>query len=76
MNQAFCKVRGGHGFYFVRLHSSLGSGEWRAQVVAQKRKDRIDKYYQAIEGIIGRLRENEECVDELEKELIRCARMR
>ena len=36
----------------------------------QKRKDRIDKYYQAIEGIIGRLRENEECVDELEKELI------
>ena len=36
----------------------------------QKRKDRIDKYYQAIESIIGRLRENEECVDELEAELI------
>ena len=46
----------------------LGSGvrKW----LLQKRKDRIDKYYQAIEGIIGRLRENEECVDELEKELI------
>ena len=46
----------------------LGSGvrKW----LLQKRKDRIDKYYQAIESIIGRLRENEECVDELEAELI------
>lgn len=35
----------------------------------QKRKDRIDKYYQAIESIIGRLRE-EESLDTLEEELI------
>ena len=44
----------------------IGVRKW----LLQKRKDRIDKYYQAIEGIIGRLRENEECVDELEAELI------
>ena len=36
----------------------------------QKRKDRIDKYYQAIESIIGRLREGEESLDDLEEELI------
>lgn len=36
----------------------------------QKRKDRIDKYYQAIESIIGRLREGEESLDHLEEELI------
>jgi len=36
----------------------------------QKRKDRIDKYYQAIESIIGRLREGEESLDNLEEELI------
>ena len=36
----------------------------------QKRKDRIDKFYQAIESIIGRLREGEESLDDLEEELI------
>ena len=36
----------------------------------QKRKDRIDKYYQAIESIIGRLREGGESLDDLEEELI------
>ena len=36
----------------------------------QKRKDRIDKYYQAIESIIGRLREGEEALEDLEEELI------
>lgn len=46
----------------------LGSGvrKW----LLQKRKDRIDKYYQAIESIIGRLREGEESLDNLEEELI------
>ena len=46
----------------------LGSGirKW----LLQRRKDRIDKYYQAIESIIGRIREGEESIDDLELELI------
>ena len=36
----------------------------------QKRKDRIDIYYQAIDGIMGRLREGEDSIDTLEEELI------
>ena len=36
----------------------------------QKRKDRIDIYYQAIDSIMGRLREGEDTIDNLEEELI------
>ena len=61
--RAFCEVRGGHGFF---CPPAFFSGVWGVarKWLLQKRKDRIDKYYQAIESIIGRLRENEECVDE------------
>ena len=43
---------------------------WVRRWFVQSRKNRIDRYYQAIEAIIGKVREGAENLDELETELI------